>query len=137
MSNEQKKNTSQSRRPRQSSTQKSKDGSDKKRSHSKPRVEWKLHPVAEEKDLASNILKNTDMDIDLDEINLLLRSVDKQTPAEPAADSRLRRSRRKRRRRIPIPPRRPLFPPRRPPFPQSRRPVSRPCPLPRKWTARV
>ena len=86
MSNEQKKNTSQSRRPRQSSTQKSKDGSDKKRSHSKPRVEWKLHPVAEEKDLASNILKNTDMDIDLDEINLLLRSVDKQTPAGPAAD---------------------------------------------------
>ncbi len=42
--------------------------------------------LAEEKDLASNILKNTDMDIDLDEINLLLRSVDKQTPAEPAAD---------------------------------------------------
>ena len=86
MSNEQKKNASQNRRPRQSSTQKNKDGSDKKRSY-KQQVEWKLHPVAEDKDLASNILKNTNMDIDLDEINLLLRSVDKQQPTAPEQDS--------------------------------------------------
>lgn len=50
-------------------------------------MEWKLHPVAEDKDLASNILKNTNMDIDLDEINLLLRSVDKQQPTAPEQDS--------------------------------------------------
>ena len=86
MSNEQKKNASQNRRPRQSSTQKNKDGSDKKRSY-KQQVEGKLHPVAEDKDLASNILKNTNMDIDLDEINLLLRSVDKQQPTAPEQDS--------------------------------------------------
>lgn len=86
MSNEQKKNASQNRRPRQSSTQKNKDGSDKKRSY-KQQVEWKLHPVVEDKDLASNILKNTNMDIDLDEINLLLRSVDKQQPTAPEQDS--------------------------------------------------
>lgn len=87
MSNEQKKNASQNRRPRQSSTQKNKDGSDKKRSY-KQQVEWKLHPVAEDKDLASNILKNTNMDIDLDEINLLLRSVDKQQPNRTGAGQR-------------------------------------------------